>query len=427
VKNVKGKNVKLYTFGFVLILLLGGTLALVSATAQASSDDGLVAKWHFDEGSGSIAKDSSGNGNDGTIYGATWVDRKYGKALSFDGNGDYVEITPQSDVSAIGDFTISVWTKLTDWKSQTKSNKDRQYIFDGHSHSKTVTSDFARPGFCLFFDGNSYIEEIHNFIHYDDGRDLGLNTQMSLKGKWIHQIFMRKGNMDYTYIDGQLISANYIKDAKRDDLLNMQHNWFIGTYSGNNPNYNSGVFNYGFYGIIDEVKIYSRALTVDEITMLYEGNQAALTLTKTTSHYSIKQEQKTTVKITVENTGTTTISDIEVVDTPSTELDFVSGETSDKYRSIKSGESRVFQYTIRSKDAGKFDLGQAAAIYADEEGNYHTVKSNTPMVEVITPLEKPEFPTGEGKEEKEIPGFELVFAIAGLLAVTYFFGIHLKK
>lgn len=424
---MKGKNVKLYALEFVLILLLSGTLALVSVTAQASIDDGLVAKWHFDEGSGSVAKDSSGNENDGTIYGATWVDGKYGKALSFDGNGDYVEITPQSDVSAIGDFTISAWTKLKDWKSQTKSNKDRQYIFDGHSHSKTVTSDFSRPGFGLFYDGNSYTEEIHNYIHYDDGRGLELNTKMSLKGKWIHHIFMRKGNMDYTYIDGQLISANYIRDVKRDDLLNMQHNWFIGTFSGNNPNYNSGVFNYGFYGIIDEVKIYSRALTADEITTLYEGNQIALTLTKTTSPYSIKQEQKTTVKITIENTGTTTISDIEVVDTPSTEFDFVSGETSDKYGSLKSGESRTFQYTIRSKDAGKFDLGQATTIYADEEGNYHTVKSNTPMVEVITPLEKPEFPAGEGEEEKGIPGFELVFAITGLLAVAYLFANKRKK
>ncbi|PPA78985.1 MAG: Translocon-associated protein beta (TRAPB) [ANME-2 cluster archaeon HR1] len=423
---MKGKNVKLYTFGFVLILLLGGTMASVSATAQANSDDGLVSKWHFDEGSGSIAKDSSGNENDGTIYGATWVDGKYGKALSFDGNGDYVEITPQSDVSAIGDFTISVWTKLKDWKSQTNSNKDRQYIFDGHSHSKTVTSDFYRTGFGLIYDGNSYTEEIHNFIYYGDGRILELNTQMGLKGKWIHHVFMRKGNMDYTYIDGQLILVNYVGYVKRDDLLNMQHNWFIGTFSGNNPNYSRGVSNYGFYGIIDEVKIYSRALTADEITTLFEGNQAVLTLTKTTAPYSIKQEQKTTVKITVENTGTTTISDIEVVDTPSTEFDFVSGETSDKYGSIKSGESRVFQYAIRSKDAGKFDLGQATAIYADEKGNYHTVKSNTPMVEVITPLEKPEFPTGEG-EEKGIPGFELVFAIAGLLAVACLFGINFKK
>ena len=41
---------------------------------QALSDDGLVAEWYFDEGSGSVLEDSSGNGNDGVIYGATWVE-----------------------------------------------------------------------------------------------------------------------------------------------------------------------------------------------------------------------------------------------------------------------------------------------------------------------------------------------------------------
>ena len=54
--------------------------------------DGLVGAWHFDEGQGNIAHDSSGNNNHGTIYGAKWVDGKFGKALEFDGVDDYVEI-----------------------------------------------------------------------------------------------------------------------------------------------------------------------------------------------------------------------------------------------------------------------------------------------------------------------------------------------
>ena len=58
------------------------------AMAQASTDAVLV--MHFDEGSGTIAKDESGYGNDGTIYGATWTTGISGKALSFDGSNDYV-------------------------------------------------------------------------------------------------------------------------------------------------------------------------------------------------------------------------------------------------------------------------------------------------------------------------------------------------
>ena len=71
-------------------------MVLVVCTGVGAADEGLVAEWHFDEGAGSVLADSSGNGNDGAIYGATWTEGVSGSALSFDGNGDYVEITPQT-------------------------------------------------------------------------------------------------------------------------------------------------------------------------------------------------------------------------------------------------------------------------------------------------------------------------------------------
>ncbi|MFQ6061937.1 MAG: hypothetical protein ACE5J9_02015 [Methanosarcinales archaeon] len=57
----------------------------------------MVAEWHFDEGSGNIVKDTSGNGNDGTIHGAIWTTGISGKALRFDGNNDYVEVQHNDD------------------------------------------------------------------------------------------------------------------------------------------------------------------------------------------------------------------------------------------------------------------------------------------------------------------------------------------
>jgi Translocon-associated protein beta (TRAPB). len=107
------------------------------------------------------------------------------------------------------------------------------------------------------------------------------------------------------------------------------------------------------------------------------------------------------------------------VDAPSADFDFARGEPSGKYGSLKSGESRTLQYTIESKNTGNFDLGQATATYADEEGNYRTVNSNSPMVEVLAPLEKPEMPGGEEGEEKGMPGFKVAFVIVGLLVVAY--------
>lgn len=70
------------SIGIVVWVLLVIAFVGLSGGVQAQSDDGLVAEWHFNEGTGSVLKDSSGNGNDGVIYGATWVEGKYG-------NGDW--------------------------------------------------------------------------------------------------------------------------------------------------------------------------------------------------------------------------------------------------------------------------------------------------------------------------------------------------
>jgi|LGVD01.1.fsa_nt_gb hypothetical protein len=78
--------------GILLVLVLAG----LSAIVQAQSDDGLVAEWHFDEGSG----------NDGAIYGAKWVEGKFGKALEFDGVDDYVKV-PDDD--SLDVTTLFLW------------------------------------------------------------------------------------------------------------------------------------------------------------------------------------------------------------------------------------------------------------------------------------------------------------------------------
>ena len=93
------------------------------AEVHHSIGDQVVGEWDFDEGSGTIAKDSSGNNNNGTIYGATWkcasTDKNNtpsgkGCSLYFDGNSRYVNCG--SDISlnvAGGDFSVTAWVKLS--------------------------------------------------------------------------------------------------------------------------------------------------------------------------------------------------------------------------------------------------------------------------------------------------------------------------
>ncbi len=252
---------------FILyIIILMTIIGNFSCTTIIFPTRDLIAYYPF-EGN---ASDLSGNGNNGIEHGHLhYTKGKIGKAARFDGVNDFIEIIPQRGNLLIGDFTVSAWVYLENWKSHPDADVDRQYIFDGHSHSITNTSDFYRQGFCLIYDGNISTEELHNAIWYYSGEYLEQNTSLKLKKQWRFIVLERKGDQDYTYIDGELITSTYKSDFRSDDLLDMKHRWFIGTFSGNNPYYTTKRINYSFHGKIDELRIYSRALSASEVEELY--------------------------------------------------------------------------------------------------------------------------------------------------------------
>jgi hypothetical protein len=71
--------------------------------------------WHFNEGTGSIAYDSSGNHNHGTIYGANWIAGISETALSFDGLKDYVEVPNSLGLNITGNISVEAWMKPQDF------------------------------------------------------------------------------------------------------------------------------------------------------------------------------------------------------------------------------------------------------------------------------------------------------------------------
>jgi len=92
-------------------LLMFSQMNQVAEAAILDSHPGLVGWWRFDEGIGDMAGDSSGHGNDCTIYGAAaWVEGKHDKALSLDGTDDYVQ-APKSDSlsSPVDQLSVAFW------------------------------------------------------------------------------------------------------------------------------------------------------------------------------------------------------------------------------------------------------------------------------------------------------------------------------
>ena len=370
----------MHKIGIVVWVLLVIALAGLPAGVQAQgADDGLVAEWYFDDGSGSVLVDSSGNGNDGVIYGATWVEGKYGKALSFDGRGDKVKL-PYSVINGLTDVTSEFWIKTTDdcagIITGANSVRDNEYLIywnyatETHPHIKQHIKD-----------------EIHR---------IPINTITD--GNWHHITVVREISKVSVYVDG---AFEGLWTNAPTGLLTIDPSglWIGGEQDSVGGGWEA---NQRFNGVIDEVRIYNRALTADEIKSRYEGKLTALALTKSAAPHSIKQGQTTTITLTVENTGTTEITDIEVADTIPSDLTFVSGETSKTYTSLRPKDSREFQYTIQLNEAGTFNLDPATATYADEQGNYHTAESKTAAVTVIPSMDQPATPHAAKNPSTEI-------------------------
>jgi len=410
----------------VSVLVASFVLLNLAGSAMAASDEVLV--LHFDEGSGTVAKDESGYGNDGTIYGATWVDGKYGKALSFDGKEDYVIVENDASLNfGTGSFSVSVWVK----SNEASTAHD---IIIKSRRSGLVTPKRWRigqnPNSDVFFDID------------DDTKPAATphSTAVNIAdGSWHHIVAVRKaGTGTELFIDGVMRDS----DADRGDISNTEH-VYIGCKSDKNF----------FNGLIDEVSIYNRALTADEIKTLYEGKKPALTLTKSASPSTIQEGETTTISIRVENAGTGDAKSVDVTDTIPLGFKIISGSKSESFGEIKSGDYRTLEYTLKATGSGKFTCDPATATYKDADGNSYSAASNSVSIQVggevpvgadsdgdgwsdekekemgTNPysvdsdgdgLNDPEDPNPTVvEEEKGVPGFEAVLAIAGLLAVVY--------
>jgi hypothetical protein len=184
----------------------------------AASTNGLVKHYKFDEGSGTSLTDSVGS-NNGTISGATWTTGKIGGALSFDGN-DQVTVANQS---LAAQFTVSAWVK---W------NGTNGTVFDVSNR--------------IFYLENG------GFGFWNNGSTGSGDFGQVPTGSWQHIAYVYNGSTLAGYING--VSSGSFSSS-------------ISTGSGVAIIGNGG--SDFFNGQIDELRVYNRALSAQEITDIY--------------------------------------------------------------------------------------------------------------------------------------------------------------
>ena len=93
----------------LLLVVLG---LLVLCLAAQAAEPGLVAHCDFNEGSGAVAKDVSGNGHDAALTGTEWVPSPRGYALRFDAKDDAARYGNTAAMNMAGDLTLALWVRV---------------------------------------------------------------------------------------------------------------------------------------------------------------------------------------------------------------------------------------------------------------------------------------------------------------------------
>jgi len=228
-------------------LILGITivsLLLLGTVGKAKQDEALVLYLSFDEGADDTAKDLSGNGNNGTIHGATWVNGKINSALSFE-RGDFVEVPHSESLSITKEITVMAWSNCTD------ISENPTVVGKGSGGTPDLFELSLQGGgiYWQFKVGGAWVECV---------------GPLPPIGEWHHIAGTFDGKSLKVYIDGEF-------GAELQSSQELPENEFpVSIGQRINPEERF------FKGMIDEVAIFNRALSAEEIQKAMGGIETAV-------------------------------------------------------------------------------------------------------------------------------------------------------
>jgi beta-glucanase (GH16 family) len=216
-----------------------------SPASFVTNPAGLVVAFGFNEGTGAAVIDSSNTGNNGVINGATWTNGgRYGKALSFDGTSATITVAEAPSLDLTTGMTIEAWVKpvsLTGWQSVIYKERpdDGGTSLAWALYSTDYTAPPAVYGMLAGAVGGN------QWTH-------AMGVSMLRLNAWSHLAGTFDGTALRLYVNGVLAKTLSLPGS----LVQTPGPLRIGGHS------TIGQF---FNGLIDEVRVYNRALSKSEI------------------------------------------------------------------------------------------------------------------------------------------------------------------
>lgn len=224
-------------------------LFLISSQVSVAQLEGLVLYLPFEAGSGDTAKDGSGNGNDGEIDGADWTPGKIGQGLEFDGSS-FVEV-PSSDSleSLVEEMTVAAWINPelsgSTWQGIVTKGQD------GLEHFEML----------LNVDGH-----VHTAQMFEGGRLFLDRPTVVVQGEWQHLAVTYKPGEWIFYYNGEAVDVN---EEASTNLVPDGQPVVVG---------DERPMDRLFQGKIDEVAVFNRAITEEEVNLIMGGIEQIMTV-----------------------------------------------------------------------------------------------------------------------------------------------------
>ena len=232
----------------LIVALLFATNLMAQNIPNYVPTNGLVGWWPFNGN----ANDESGNGNHGTVNGATLTSDRFGQtnnAYSFDGKTSYISTPNISSLNGTSQLSMSAWVKVVGFNSNTNCSLGcAQYII-------SRANDVTNGAFQLAIVQGTY----YNF--YSNVNSFGTYSPSPTpipQTNWHFAVVTYNGSNVKLYVDNILVKTL----AYSTPLGNSTAEIMFGRHINNS-------YPYFVNGLIDDIAIYNRALTQEEITALY--------------------------------------------------------------------------------------------------------------------------------------------------------------